>query len=45
MNLGDWCEAWGSATFRDNGIGADVLFDLAEADFESWASSWGTAGG
>jgi hypothetical protein len=33
------------ATFRDNGIGADVLFDLAEADFESWASSWGTAGG
>jgi class 3 adenylate cyclase/tetratricopeptide (TPR) repeat protein len=38
MNLGDWLRSLGlgqyETTFRDNGIDADVLFELSEADFE-----------
>ena len=38
MNLGDWLRSLGlgqyETTFRDNGIDADVLFELTEADFE-----------
>jgi hypothetical protein len=39
MNVGDWLRSLGlsqyDATFRDNGIDADVLFELTEADFET----------
>ena len=38
MNVGDWLRSLGlgqyDTTFRDNGIDADVLFELTEADFE-----------
>ena len=38
MNMGDWLRSLGlgqyDTTFRDNGIDADVLFELTEADFE-----------
>ena len=38
MNMGDWLRSLGlgqyDTMFRDNGIDADVLFELTEADFE-----------
>ena len=38
MDVGDWLRSLGlgqyDTTFRDNGIDADVLFELTEADFE-----------
>ncbi len=38
MDVSDWLQGLGlgqyDTTFRDNGIEADVLFELTEADFE-----------
>ena len=46
MNMGDWLRSLGldqyETTFRDNGIDADVLFELTEADFEKLGVLLGT---